>query len=52
MVGAAVTLGGSTLIQEGGGAYSEITTAKAAMKMFPGIDKEKASEFLDDYIYE
>ena len=42
MVGAAVTLGGSTLIQEGGGAYSEITTAKAAMKMFPGIDKEKA----------
>jgi hypothetical protein len=42
MITAAFTLGGSTLMQEGGGAYSEITTAKAAMKMFPGMDKEKA----------
>ena len=43
MITAAFTLGGSTLIQEGGGAYSEITTAKAAIKMFPEMDKEKAT---------
>ncbi len=42
MITAAFTLGGSTLIQEGGGAYSEITTAKAAMKMFPEMEKNKA----------
>ena len=42
MITAAVTLGGSTLMQEGGGAYSEITTAKAAIKMFPDMEKEKA----------
>jgi len=42
MIAAAFTLGGSTLAQEGGGAYSEITTAKAAMKMFPDMEKNKA----------
>jgi len=42
MIGAALSLGGTTLMQEGGGAYAEITTAKAAMKMFPGLDKNQA----------
>ena len=42
MITAAFTLGGSTLAQEGGGAYSEITTAKAAMKMFPDMEKNEA----------
>ena len=42
MIGAALSLGGTTLMQEGGAAYAEITTAKAAMKMFPGMDKQKA----------
>ena len=42
MIGAALTLGGTTLLQEGGGAYTEITTAKAAMKMFPDMDKNDA----------
>jgi len=42
MIGAALSMGGTTLLQEGGGAYTEITTAKAAMKMFPDMDKNKA----------
>ena len=42
MIGAVLSMGGTTLLQEGGGAYTEITTAKAAMKMFPEMDKDEA----------
>ena len=40
MLGAILTMGGSTYMQEGGGAYFEIVSEIARDKMFPGDSEE------------
>jgi len=42
LLSVAFSASGSTLAQEGGNAYAEITAQKAAMKMFPSLDAKKA----------